>query len=83
MDAAEVALQTAKKEDEDAAKAAKEAADKAAASAASAATAATAATTAAATAADAAKIEAEEKQKFAIREGGKTVGAGVVTKIVA
>jgi translation elongation factor EF-Tu-like GTPase len=25
----------------------------------------------------------EEKQRFAIREGGKTVGAGVVTKIVA
>jgi len=23
----------------------------------------------------------EEKQRFAIREGGKTVGAGVVTKI--
>ncbi len=28
-------------------------------------------------------IALEEKQKFAIREGGKTVGAGVVTKIVA
>jgi len=27
-------------------------------------------------------IALEEKQKFAIREGGKTVGAGVVTKIV-
>ena len=27
-------------------------------------------------------IAMEEKQKFAIREGGKTVGAGVVTKIV-
>ena len=26
-------------------------------------------------------IALEEKQKFAIREGGKTVGAGVVTKI--
>jgi translation elongation factor EF-Tu-like GTPase len=25
----------------------------------------------------------EDKQRFAIREGGKTVGAGVVTKIVA
>jgi translation elongation factor EF-Tu-like GTPase len=24
----------------------------------------------------------EEKQRFAIREGGRTVGAGVVTKIV-
>jgi elongation factor Tu len=24
----------------------------------------------------------EEKQGFAIREGGKTVGAGVVTKII-
>ncbi len=30
-----------------------------------------------------APIALEEKQKFAIREGGKTVGAGVVTKIVA
>ena len=29
-----------------------------------------------------APIAMEEKQKFAIREGGKTVGAGVVTKIV-
>lgn len=27
-------------------------------------------------------IALEEKSKFAIREGGKTVGAGVVTKIV-
>ena len=27
-------------------------------------------------------IALEEKQKFAIREGGHTVGAGVVTKIV-
>ncbi len=27
-------------------------------------------------------VALEEKQKFAIREGGKTVGAGVVTKIV-
>jgi len=26
-------------------------------------------------------IAMEEKQRFAIREGGKTVGAGVVTKI--
>lgn len=30
-----------------------------------------------------APIALEEKQRFAIREGGKTVGAGVVTKIVA
>lgn len=30
-----------------------------------------------------APVALEEKQKFAIREGGKTVGAGVVTKIVA
>lgn len=30
-----------------------------------------------------APIALEEKQKFAIREGGKTVGAGVVTKIIA
>jgi elongation factor Tu len=30
-----------------------------------------------------AAIALEEKQRFAIREGGKTVGAGVVTKIVA
>ncbi len=28
-------------------------------------------------------IALEEQQKFAVREGGKTVGAGVVTKIVA
>ena len=28
-----------------------------------------------------APIAMEEKQRFAIREGGKTVGAGVVTKI--
>ena len=28
-------------------------------------------------------IALEEKQRFAIREGGKTVGAGVVTKITA
>ncbi len=28
-------------------------------------------------------VALEEKQRFAIREGGKTVGAGVVTKIVA
>jgi len=27
-------------------------------------------------------IAMEEQQKFAIREGGKTVGAGVVTKII-
>jgi len=27
-------------------------------------------------------IALEEKMKFAIREGGKTVGAGVVTKII-
>ncbi len=30
-----------------------------------------------------APVALEDKQKFAIREGGKTVGAGVVTKIVA
>ncbi|MBU3668465.1 MAG: elongation factor Tu [Candidatus Taylorbacteria bacterium] len=30
-----------------------------------------------------APIALEDKQRFAIREGGKTVGAGVVTKIVA
>jgi len=30
-----------------------------------------------------APIALEEKQRFAIREGGKTVGAGVVTKVVA
>jgi elongation factor Tu len=29
-----------------------------------------------------APIALEEKQKFAIREGGKTVGAGIVTKII-
>jgi len=29
-----------------------------------------------------APIAMEEKQKFSIREGGKTVGAGVITKIV-
>ena len=27
-------------------------------------------------------VALEAKQRFAIREGGKTVGAGVVTKIV-
>jgi len=30
-----------------------------------------------------APVALEEKQRFAIREGGKTVGAGVITKIVA
>ena len=30
-----------------------------------------------------AAVALEEKQRFAIREGGKTVGAGVVTKITA
>ena len=30
-----------------------------------------------------APIALEEKQRFAVREGGKTVGAGVVTKIIA
>ena len=30
-----------------------------------------------------APVALEEKQKFAIREGGKTVGAGVVTKIIS
>jgi len=30
-----------------------------------------------------APVALEEKQRFALREGGKTVGAGVVTKIVA
>ena len=30
-----------------------------------------------------APVALEEKQRFAVREGGKTVGAGVVTKIVA
>jgi len=29
-----------------------------------------------------APIALEAKQRFAIREGGKTVGAGVVTKII-
>jgi elongation factor Tu len=29
-----------------------------------------------------APIALEEKQKFAIREGGRTVGAGIVTKII-
>jgi len=28
-------------------------------------------------------VALEEQQNFAIREGGKTVGAGVVTKIIA
>ena len=28
-------------------------------------------------------IALEEQQRFAVREGGRTVGAGVVTKIVA
>ena len=28
-------------------------------------------------------IAMQEKQRFAIREGGKTVGAGVVTKVIA
>jgi elongation factor Tu len=27
-------------------------------------------------------VALEEKQRFAIREGGKTVGAGIVTKIL-
>jgi elongation factor Tu len=27
-------------------------------------------------------IAMEERQRFAIREGGRTVGAGVVTKII-
>ena len=27
-------------------------------------------------------VAIEEKQRFAIREGGKTVGAGIVTKII-
>ena len=30
-----------------------------------------------------APIALEEQQRFAIREGGKTVGAGAVTKIVS
>ena len=29
-----------------------------------------------------APIALEEKQRFAIREGGRTVGAGVVTKVI-
>jgi elongation factor Tu len=29
-----------------------------------------------------APVAMEEKMRFAIREGGKTVGAGVVTKII-
>ena len=28
-------------------------------------------------------IALEDKMKFAVREGGRTVGAGVVTKVVA
>lgn len=28
-------------------------------------------------------VALEEQQNFAIREGGRTVGAGIVTKIVA
>ena len=27
-------------------------------------------------------VALEDKQRFAIREGGKTVGAGVITKII-
>jgi elongation factor Tu len=27
-------------------------------------------------------VAVEEKQRFAIREGGRTVGAGVITKII-
>jgi len=30
-----------------------------------------------------APIAMEEKLRFAVREGGKTVGSGVVTKIIA
>ena len=30
-----------------------------------------------------APVALEAQQRFAIREGGKTVGAGVVTKVVA
>ncbi|HTN90231.1 MAG TPA: hypothetical protein VL242_41435, partial [Sorangium sp.] len=30
-----------------------------------------------------APVALEEQMRFAIREGGKTVGAGVVTKILA
>jgi len=29
-----------------------------------------------------APVAMEEKQRFAIREGGRTVGAGVITKII-
>ncbi|MBX4181682.1 elongation factor Tu, partial [Candidatus Parcubacteria bacterium] len=29
-----------------------------------------------------APVALEEQQRFAIREGGKTVGAGVVTKVI-
>jgi elongation factor Tu len=29
-----------------------------------------------------AQVAMEEKMRFAIREGGKTVGAGVVTRII-
>jgi elongation factor Tu len=29
-----------------------------------------------------APVALEDKQRFAVREGGKTVGAGVVTKVV-
>ena len=28
-------------------------------------------------------VAMEEKQRFAIREGGRTVGAGVITKVVS
>jgi len=28
------------------------------------------------------EVALEEKQRFALREGGKTVGAGVVTKLI-
>jgi elongation factor Tu len=28
-------------------------------------------------------VAMEEKMKFAVREGGRTVGAGVVTKVIA
>jgi elongation factor Tu len=30
-----------------------------------------------------APVALEDKTRFAVREGGKTVGAGVVTKIIA
>ena len=30
-----------------------------------------------------APVALEEKMRFAIREGGKTVGSGVVTKVIA